>query len=72
VEVVLFWHQHTNELTLIVSDERNSAHFELDVDPHQALDVFNHPFAHAAFQGVIYEESVPGSPERPSRSGSFV
>jgi hypothetical protein len=52
VEVVLFWHEITDELTVTVSDERNGAYFELAADPHQALDVFNHPYAHAAFQGL--------------------
>jgi hypothetical protein len=64
LEVVLLWHQPTDELTVTVSDERNGAHLELAVDPHRALDVFNHPYAHAAFQGLIYEEAslVPTQP----------
>jgi len=52
VEVVLFWHQLTDELMVRVSDERNGAWFELAAERHQALDVFNHPYAHAAFRGV--------------------
>ena len=52
LEVVLLWHQPTDELTVTVSDERNGAYFELAAEPHQALDVFNHPYAHAAFQGL--------------------
>ena len=55
LEVVLFWHQATDELMVIVSDERNGAHFELSAEPHQALDVFNHPYAHAAFQGLSHQ-----------------
>jgi hypothetical protein len=55
VEVVLFWHQATDELTVTVLDERNGFHFELAVEPHQALDVFNHPYAHAAFQGLSHQ-----------------
>jgi hypothetical protein len=57
LEVVLLWHQPTDELTVTVSDERNGAHLELAVEPHQALDVFNHPYAHAAFQGLTYQET---------------
>jgi hypothetical protein len=56
LEVVLLWHQPTDELTVTVSDERNGAHLELAVEPHQALDVFNHPYAHAAYQGLTYQE----------------
>jgi hypothetical protein len=54
VEVVLFWHEHTGELTVAVSDERSGAYFELAAAPHQALDVFNHPYAHAAYRGLPY------------------
>ena len=52
VEVVLLWHQPSDELIVTVSDERNGAYFELAAEPNQALDVFNHPYAHAAFQGL--------------------
>jgi hypothetical protein len=54
VEVVLFWHEHTDELTVAVSDARSGAYFELDAAPDQAFDVFNHPYAHAAFRGLPY------------------
>lgn len=57
VEVALFWHEPTDELTVIVSDERNGAYFELAAERHQALDVFNHPYAHAAFQGLTDQEA---------------
>jgi len=58
VEVVLFWHQTTDELTVTVSDQRSGAYFELAAQPHQALDVFNHPYSHAAFQGLPYAEAL--------------
>jgi hypothetical protein len=58
VEVVLFWHQATDELTVTVSDRRNGAYFELAAEAHEALDVFNHPYAHAAFQGLYYPEAL--------------
>ena len=47
-----------DELTVTVSDERNGAYFELAAEPHQALDVFNHPYAHAAFQGLPDPEAL--------------
>jgi hypothetical protein len=56
VEVVLFWQRGTDELTVGVSDRRNGGYFELAAAPHQALDVFNHPYAHAAFRGLPYAE----------------
>jgi hypothetical protein len=55
MEVVLFWHQRTDELTVTVSDERIGTYFELAAQPHQALDVFDHPYAHAAFQGLTLQ-----------------
>jgi hypothetical protein len=82
VEVVLFWHEIKDELTVTVSDERTGAYFELAAKPHQALDVFNHPYAHASFRGLPYEEAslaswaeaaatqrqvIPERSERPTR-----
>ena len=64
VEVVLYWHQPSDELTVTLADERNGVYFELPAEPHQALDVFNHPYAHAAFQGLTYQEApLPSSAE---------
>ena len=60
IEVVLFWHQNTDELTVAVSDARRGAYFELAA-PHEALDVFNHPYAHAAFRGLPCAEEPLGS-----------
>ena len=56
VEVVLFWQEITDELTVAVSDARSGAYFELAAAPERALDVFNHPYAHAAFRGLPYAE----------------
>ncbi len=58
VEVLLFWNEESNALTVSVSDERSGAYFELAADPAEALDVFYHPYAHAAFVGVPYEEAL--------------
>ena len=61
VEVVLFWHQPTNTLTVTVSDQRTGAYFELAAEPDQALDVFRHPYAYAAFSDVPYTEALLAS-----------
>jgi hypothetical protein len=60
VEVVLFWHHCTDELTVTVLDERIGTYYELAAQPHQALDVFDHPYAHAAFQGLTFQEASSG------------
>lgn len=61
VEVVLFWHQDRGQLTVAVSDGRSGAYFELAAAPDEALDVFNHPYAHAAFRGLPYAEEALAS-----------
>jgi hypothetical protein len=61
VEVVLFWKQDTDELTVCVSDERSGAYFELAADPTKALDVFYHPYSYAAFMGVPYDDALLAS-----------
>ena len=64
VEVVLFWHQIADELAVSVSDARSGAYFELAAAPHEALDVFNHPYAHAAFRRLPHaEEPLASWPE---------
>ena len=52
IEVVLLWQQGTDDLLVRVADQRSRAYFELGARPDQALDVFNHPYAHAAFRGL--------------------
>jgi hypothetical protein len=56
VEIVLFWHRISNELTVSVSDQRSGSYFELTAEPDYALDVFNHPYAYAAFRGLPYAD----------------
>jgi hypothetical protein len=61
LEVVLFWHDGTDELTVCVSDDRSGAYFELEAPPEDALDVFHHPYAYAAARGVPYDDALlPG------------
>jgi hypothetical protein len=61
LEVVLFWLEATNDLTVSVSDERTGAYFELAAEPDEALSVFYHPYAHAASRGVPYDEALLAS-----------
>jgi hypothetical protein len=69
VEVVLVWHELTNELTVSVSDARSGAYFELAADADEALDVFDHPYAHAAFRGLPHEEALLASWAHAENSG---
>jgi hypothetical protein len=55
IAVRLFWSRSTNLLMVAVSDAANGDYFELVLDAHeQALDVFHHPYAHAAARGVEF------------------
>jgi hypothetical protein len=68
LEVTLLWQELTDELAVTVSDERSGACFELTAAPDQAFDVFNHPYAHAAFRGLprmrkeAHDEQLPDWP----------
>jgi hypothetical protein len=50
IDVHLLWNQADNTLAVTVSDDAGES-FELRVGSHEALDVFNHPYAYAAFRG---------------------
>jgi hypothetical protein len=56
LEVTLFWSEPGDELTVTVFDSRSDELVELPAAPENALDVFEHPFAYAAFLGVDYHE----------------
>jgi hypothetical protein len=62
VEVTLTWHPVGGELTVSVSDRRTGGYFEVAAAPDNALDVFEHPYAYAAFRGLRYEDAfVPAA-----------
>jgi hypothetical protein len=52
VAVSLLWRREDNRLKVAVYDTTTGAQFELDAHPENALDVFYHPFAYAAFNGL--------------------
>jgi hypothetical protein len=47
IEVVLYWCDATEAVTLFVLDERTGEAFEVEVAGAQALDAFNHPYAYS-------------------------
>lgn len=51
IDVTLVWDPTNDQLFVTVEDDAGDS-FELAVDPHEALDVFRHPYAYAAFRGV--------------------
>ena len=54
IEVALLWNRATNELTVTVVNEASGDVFGLPAAPDRALDVFHHPYAHAALCGIEY------------------
>jgi hypothetical protein len=52
IDVTLSWCPTGNRLYVTVLDDTGDS-FELAVRPDEALDVFNHPFAYAAFRGSV-------------------
>jgi hypothetical protein len=55
IMVRLFWTRSTNLVTVAVADAANDDYFELVLDEDErALDVFHHPYAHAAARGIEF------------------
>jgi hypothetical protein len=56
IDVTLFWHSDTDELTVCVCDQRRGAYFEFAPEANDALDAFYHPYAYASLNSVHYED----------------
>ena len=53
IQVTLLWAEDTNAVAVLVRDEGTDDQFELSVEPGaNALDIFEHPYAYAAWRGV--------------------
>jgi hypothetical protein len=52
--VSLVWRPQDNRLRVMVADTAAGQEFQLDAHPENALDIFYHPFAYAAFRGLDY------------------
>jgi hypothetical protein len=60
ITVRLLWSRATNLVTVAVADAANDEYFELVLNDHEpALEVFNHPFAHAAARGLEFRTRRP-------------
>jgi hypothetical protein len=55
ITVKLFWSRATDLVTVAVADEPNDEYFELVLgEGERPMDVFNHPYAHAAARGLEF------------------
>jgi hypothetical protein len=53
VEVTLLWHPASDAVSVMVVDAKSGDRFELVLDDDDnPLDVFHHPYAHAARRGL--------------------
>ena len=59
ITVRLLWSRLTNLVTVAVADAATGDYFELVLDEDErAMDVFHHPYAHAASRGLQFR--APG------------
>ncbi len=54
IQVTLLWAKDTNAVSVLVREDGTDDQFELSVEPGDALDTFEHPYAYAAWRGVDY------------------
>jgi hypothetical protein len=53
IDVWLLWREHDNKVLVSVADEKSGDQFTIEVrDGERPLDVFNHPYAYAAWHGI--------------------
>lgn len=52
IEVTLSWSPERNTLFVTVVDDTGDS-FELAAEPHEALDVFHHPYAYAPYRTSV-------------------
>lgn len=55
-EIVLLLDTTSRELTVSVLDDIMGVAFDLPVRAEEALEVFHHPFAHAAFRAIPFHD----------------
>jgi len=60
IDVRLLWDRDTGRVYVTVDDSRTGTTFEVEVAENDSpLDVFRHPYAHAAFQQVSTTAGAP-------------
>ncbi len=53
IDVWLLWRERDNQVLVSVADDKTGDQFTIEIrDGERALDVFNHPYAYAAWHGV--------------------
>jgi hypothetical protein len=66
IAVSLMWDRRRDTLTVVVGDAAWGESFALHVEAAEALEVFEHPYAYAAFRGVDYHGAAPADEPEPA------
>jgi hypothetical protein len=62
LDITLFWNAETDDVFVVVEDQRDGKAFKLDVAATDALDAFRHPFAYVRDdEDRALEEPIPRS-----------
>ena len=61
IDVSLLWDERDNSVMVSVVDIRSGRSFDLEASPDNALEVFRHPYAHAARQGIRITHQPPAA-----------
>jgi hypothetical protein len=68
IRVRMLWHQHDGRVTVAVSDSKTGDAFAVEVrDGERPMDVFDHPYAYAAWHGIGMSASVALPTQAPDR-----
>jgi hypothetical protein len=62
IDVRLLWHQTLDQIVVTVFDAKAGDAFDIEVERHEALDAFHHPYAHAAFRRISHRTPTGHSP----------
>lgn len=59
IQVMLLWAKDTNAVAVLIRDDDTDDQFEVPVEQGaNPLNVFEHPYAYAAWQGVDYRTAA--------------
>jgi hypothetical protein len=53
LEVTLFWWEDDDRLAVSVVDHASGGAFVVPIEDERPLDVYEHPYAHAARRGIV-------------------
>jgi hypothetical protein len=64
IVVSLMWSRADNVLRVSIANTQTGEELELDAHPDNALDIYYHPYAYAAYRGLDYGSWAGGAPAR--------